>query len=729
MKQNEGIFISGGKYIYYPTAIKSIKKSKDSMQPLYEAFTNSWESIRLLNIEDISQEQIIFRLYFIEEKDLFNTKKTYVLNTFEIEDTGIGLTTDNFDRITRFKDDSKGFNNRGSGRIQFLHFFKESVYESVYKENDFSYRRRLILSNMPKYQSNNAFVLDFGAQELRSKSIDRKTNLELKDAQADKDVKFYNALTALKIKDSFLKHFMMLFCSVESLPKIVIEEFQDNKLVDTQSISKDDIPVIDKSMNFSVFYSEVEPSSKYIKETNDKEDFVVTAFKIPPQGLEKNQVKLTSKRQVLEKPSLKLPFLNSEDTIFNQRYLFLLSSPYLDSEEGDERGVVPLLTASEFKKQGENSLFAEKAILIDSLQDNFNTTVINSYPEIKVKSDDKIKEIEELKQMFLLNEDVLSEVVNSISINDTAEDILNKVYRKQAQNAAKGDAVIKEQIDNLNKLNPIAEDYHESLAKYTDIITKEIPLQNRTALTQYVARRGLVLTLFEKALNRKLDMQSDETGRKKDEEILHNIIFKRGSNDVKGSDIWMINEDYVLYTGASEIKLGNLELNGELILKPDTELTDEQIAHKTSLNLKKYQNRIDTILFPDEGKCIILEYKSPDSLLTDNLTQIRRYATLIYNYCKDEYKFTTFYGYLIGERIDILNLQTDEPDYKEAPGHNKYYYKPHSSVPGFWGKDNGSLYMEIITYRELLGRARNRNGLLFQKLNVDLNQSDDDVPF
>lgn len=613
------------------------------------------------------------------------------------------------------------------GEYNFFIFFKESKYESVFEENNIFYSRKLILSNAPQYKEHNAFILDLGLKQ--SSLVERRTILEFKDTLSNKDKKFYDTLTAPKLKELLVKRFMMLFCSVEKLPSILIEEYQDGKLIDSQSISKEYMPEVDKELEFSVFYSEVDPTNKRIRETNEKEEFVVTAFKIPSDELERNQIKLTSKGQVLEKPNLKLPFLNGEDTIFNQRYLFLLSSSFIDTEEGDERGEITLLSASEFRKQEEDNLFTEKAILIDSIQDNLNTTIINSYPEIKIKSEDKIREIEELKQMFLLNEDVLSEIASSISINDTTEDILNKVYKKQAQHTAKGDAIIKEQIDSLNKLNPISEDYKENLMKYADSLAREIPLQNRTILTQYVARRGLVLNLFDKALNRQLDIQSDEEGRRNDEEILHNIIFKRGSNDSKSSDLWMINEDYVLYSGASEIKLGNLELNGDNILKSDSELTKEQLDHKNSLNLRKYQNRLDTILFPDEGKCIILEYKSPNSLLTDDLNQIKRYATVIHNYCKDEFNISNFYGYLIGERIDILNLRTEEPDYREAPGYNKYYYKPHTAISGFWGKENGSLYMEVITYKELLGRAYNRNSVLFEKLNINFNESPNGVPF
>ena len=182
--------------------------------------------------------------------------------------------------------------------------------------------------------------------------------------------------------------------------------------------------------------------------------------------------------------------------------------------------------------------------------------------------------------MYLLYENILQEI--SISINDTPEKILSKVYKVQAQNTAKSDAIIKEELDNIKSLNPKDKNYLSQLAKCADIVTKQMPIQNRSALTQYVARRGLVLNLFQKALNRELEIQKEDN-RNLDESILHNILFQQRTDAVEISDLWMLNEDFMLYTGCSESELKNIKYKDEYLLKRDEELKQEQIVWRDSV--------------------------------------------------------------------------------------------------------------------------------------------------
>lgn len=713
VEELEGTFISGGVLVNYPGLIKSIKKSNDPMQPVYEAFTNSIESIEPLGLE---RGKIILRLRLINEKRTDGNR--VIFHSFQIEDIGIGLDQTNFERVTCIKDDSKSANNRGSGRIQFVHFFKFSEYDSNYQDNDGSlFNRKLVLSNSPRFGKENAFILDQGNISIEGNTEERRTILTFKEILADKDEVFYSNLTAIKIKEYLLKHYMMIFCNLKKLPEIIIEEYVDSELKNTLSILKDDIPSIDKTLEFSTFYSQKSTDGKSLVETDKKEVFKVISFIIDAGSLDRNQGRLTSKGQILREPTLDLSFLSPEDKISNQRYLFLLSSDFINLLEGDERGTIELLTSKEFLEDNNVYTRDQKIILLDNIEQNFNETIINAYPEIQVKNEKKLTEIETLKQMFLLDENILKEI--SISINDTPEKILSKVYKVQAQNTAKSDAIIKEELDNIKSLNPKDKNYLSQLAKCADIVTKQMPIQNRSALTQYVARRGLVLNLFQKALNRELEIQKEDN-RNLDESILHNILFQQRTDAVEISDLWMLNEDFMLYTGCSESELKNIKYKDEYLLKRDEELTQEQIVWRDSLGKKRYQCRIDTILFPDENKCVILEYKSPNVLLTERITQVHNYASLIRNFAKDKFDITMFYGYLIGNGVNEMDLMFNGTGFK--PSHdNNYYYSPNREIEGAWDKKNrsGALYMEIITYDKLLERAFRRNKLLFDKLNID----------
>ena len=243
-------------------------------------------------------------------------------------------------------------------------------------------------------------------------------------------------------------------------------------------------------------------------------------------------------------------------------------------------------------------------------------------------------------------------------------------------------------------------------------MTKAIPLQNRTELTHYVARRKLVLDLFTKILNRKLSVQNNGNSNY-DEALIHNLLFQKGSDRPDNSDLWIINEDFIYFSGSSEIRLSKLEINGEKIF--NEKFNEEEERYLNSFGENRKIKRPDVLLFPDEGKCIILEFKTPLTNASEHLTQIDFYASLIRNYTVDKIQLTTFYGYLIGENIEPRDVLGRVSRYEHSYQLD-YLYRPSENVIGFDGRSNGSIYTEVIKYSTLLERARRRNQIFISKL-------------
>jgi len=121
------------------------------------------------------------------------------------------------------------------------------------------------------------------------------------------------------------------------------------------------------------------------------------------------------------------------------------------------------------------------------------------------------------------------------------------------------------------------------------------------------------------------------------------------------------------------------------------------------------------LLFPEEGKCIIIEFKAPEVNVSDHLTQIDKYAGLIRNCTADKFQITTFYGYLLGESIESRDVLGAVSSYEESYQFD-YLYRPSTKVVGFDGRSNGSIYSEVIKYSTLLKRARQRNKIFIDKL-------------
>ena len=88
---------------------------------------------------------------------------------------------------------------------------------------------------------------------------------------------------------------------------------------------------------------------------------------------------------------------------------------------------------------------------------------------------------------------------------------------------------------------------------------------------------------------------------------------------------------------------------------------------------------------------------------------------MIHNLSQDKYKFTTYYGYLIGENIDIDDILDSIDNFVSASSLN-YIFRPYVAIKGKFGRPDGALYTEVIKYSDLLKRAELRNQMFIKKL-------------
>ncbi|MDN3551004.1 ATP-binding protein [Mucilaginibacter aquaedulcis] len=689
--------------LYYPAVLNEVSKNNVPLQPLFEAFTNAFEAIALLK-KDPSEHQITVRISY--DPGLFDEKR---MSQIVIEDTGIGFNDNEFRRFLTFKDTRKGFHNRGSGRLQLIHFFSSVQYDSVFEENGQFKMRRFHLSKSAPFLKENAiaYLDDYSS----SKDTFSHTSLMLSGLLSAKDQTAYD-MTLANYKEAIINRYIQYFCAHRNaLPKIVLQAYNGNEPDEVLEITAEDIPAIDSQEVFSLNYQ----AHGAFQSLEKLEEFTLQAFRIPKTKLGKNVITLTSKGEIVEEKNfrLTLSILGPEDHVADTRFLFLISSPYINERDSDIRGQLRIPWRKE-----DPSLFDGDVIYLDDIESGANETIIKMYDELAEKAKEKTLRLSALKEMFLLNDHFLSSL--NISINDTEEKILEKVYVHESKLAAKGDAELKKQYDQLTTLDPKSKGYDGDMDRIVKQLVKEIPHQNRAALTHYVARRKLVLELFQQVLDRNLDIQ--RSGRNEDEKLLHNILFTQGAGSAEQSDLWILNEDFILFKGVSETKLKDVTIDGEKIFKDV--LTVEEEAFVNANREKRLTKRPDVLLFPAEEKCIILEFKTPETNIADHLAEINYYASLILNLTKDTYPFKTFYGYLIGETLEPLDIKFNDSDFQDS-AHFDYAFRPAKRILGVFKSFQGSLYTEVLKYSTLLKRANKRNEALINKLFPPANVNDE----
>lgn len=702
--KEENTFFSGQNIILYAAAISQIKKGSNHLRPLFEAFTNAWESFS----SDSSNNYIRIIISLFKEELLIETTPMFCFKKITVEDNGPGFNPQNYERFERLNDNTKGKSNKGTGRIQFIHYFKTTDFTSYYKENNHFYERTFSLSGSAEYLRNNAIL--FYKTTIESNKQKTGTSLVFTDPLNENTKHYYEKVSAESLKTEFLKNYMLLFCnSRKTMPKIEFILEVNNSIAEFAEITETDIPNIEKSFDMHIHYKE--KRENIIKILPQQEDITVQTFKIESDHLQSNQLVLSAKGESVES-NIKLECLADKDTIDNKRYMFILKSEYFDKIVSNDRGKIELLSEDELRKR-DASFFDEPILVLEDIQNITNAEIIKEFPEIKTKQDEISQNIQELQKLFLLNPEAIK--ASKFTSYDDDKSILAKIYKYDVEVLAKKDAILKKQIEALQKLDTSDPKYDDKLANQVEELVKHIPQQNRTALTQYIARRQLILKQFDLILKRQLECQSDCT-RNKDEKLLHNLIFQQHSTDTKNSSLWLLSEEFIYFSGISESRLCDVEMNGEKVFKQ--EITEKEFEYLHEFGEGRELLRPDILLFPNEGKAIIIEFKAPDVNPAKYVTQIQNYASLLLNYCEPKLLLKSFFGYLIGENIDSRDIRHNNPYFVDAPNFD-YIYLPAQPVINDSDGPNGELYMEVLKYSTLLKRAELRNRIYKEKLGIE----------
>ena len=96
---------------------------------------------------------------FLTETLLSSQNNVYKFEKFSVEDNGIGLNEANYNRLITLRDESKMMSNKGTGGIQFIHFFDETKIQSTYEQKAKSFRDiEVTLSKKDAFLKNNSIV-------------------------------------------------------------------------------------------------------------------------------------------------------------------------------------------------------------------------------------------------------------------------------------------------------------------------------------------------------------------------------------------------------------------------------------------------------------------------------------------------------------------------------------------------------------------------------------------
>lgn len=710
---HDGIF-SPNTVDYESLMRRRIKKASNPLQPIFEAFSNS------LEVTEGKGDSITIELYHQKSQNIFGDEFSY--GAISIVDNGEGFTDESFSRLEMLYDESKNKNNLGSGRVQFLHFFRVTQIDSVYRDGASLKRRKIELSKefYPLHKS----VIRSTTEGIEDDSITQtSTRITFFFPLDEDDLQKYSELSCQSIKEAILKRYIYIFClNRDNLQQININHYV-NGVLDSDSsvsISVEDIPEEDYNEKIDVHYSTLSDKGDSVISCSKTEEFIIRSYKLHSAVLPKNEVRLTSKGESFSHQGFDFSLITEAPRIENGiSYLFIISSDYLTSKDSDVRGSLNLYTKSEFLNK-RNLFTGKQEILIDDIENNAITSISNHYPALqkaKDKADDNLRKVAE---MFSIDYELMEKA--GVRCSDSDFNILKKVYNFNADVKAESDAKIKDIVDSMHELDPNDKAFERKFNRKVQELNATLPLSVKNELSQYLSRRALVLKLMEEALQGHLDVQQKAKDKKskgskkkknKPEGIFHNLLFPQGSENPIESNLWVLNEEYIHFKGLSESELDDVKIDGIPLFKQD--LTEEEQAYKLRTTGDIGMKRPDVLLFPAEGKCIIIEFKAPGVDVSKHLHQIHQYASFIHHLSDERFKFNSFYGYLIGENADVYSILDSDGDFKESQGLG-YLVRPHKDLPRFFNREQGVLYTEVIKFSDLLKRAKLRSKIFTDKI-------------
>lgn len=714
INEEEGSFYETD--VEFPSLMKKhIQKHGTALQPIYEAISNSFEATK-------------------DEKDFITIAMNFSrsgaggvrdLLSISVIDTGHGITSNDLTRLKRLYDESKGYNNLGSGRVQYLHYFNRTDIHTVYKEDGKTFRRRFVMSI--SFFDRHHSVLWMGKPEKAEEGTPTGTTVTFSLIRDEKDKKEYNELSAENLKEAVWNHYLGRLClHVPHCPNIHFREFimEVEDECAAHSITNDDIPKHEYSIPFKVKYTKYTRTGQHVK-TSRTEDFTLQSFKLPIKTQRSNEVKVMSKGEAVSGSGMRFPLVANAPKIDECYRLFLLSSSYLTSKDTDQRGQLTLNTAESLAKQQNLYNQEPEDILLEDIETETTREISNCYETIKNSKEYAENRLKDLIERYSLD----AKTVNTLVKDPTASalTVFREVFNKQADDKAKTYDELNAVYESLVELDPTSTTFARNLKTKIDRVTELVPELNKMELLNYTAKRKVVLMLIEDILNKRLIIQHNKKGKKKkdkSETMLHQLLFPKKSEDTLNSNLWIINDDYIHYNGISDTELGKLRFNGKDIIRDDLSKAEE--AHLNEYR-KQLDKRPDILLFPQERKCVIIELKSLSVDVTKYISQVKTYAALLREFAKEEYLIDEFYCYLIGEDFTFDEVKRASSEFHEDFSGSYLYYEQNDGVYGGPKRTNAKIRYEIYHYSTLLKKAVLRNKIFTDKVSVDPNNDGNTV--
>lgn len=599
---------------------------------------------------------------------------------------------------------------KGAGRIQFFHHFDRLTIDSTFEHSGEVFRRTLFVdektrevseSSFDKTQTDNAEIQTSFVLKNRRQSV---LTAEQKAEQASIPEIFSAPTVSAHLYTALLQRLIVLKTLIGDFKIEVSSTIGDETA--TEAIESKDLPEPVGGV------AEIPLVCAHSKEIRTGATLRVTRYSFPESEFPnfQHEVALCANSAVvlpITKRYLRHVSDRKRATEGNFE-LLLVENDLLEEKVNQQRDGfdIPLVCT-------DNDTLTEDFSLedvIDSLEDYVFKIITPSDfdKEVLVKS---------TEQRFGITRQMIEGTNVKIHYGDNEENIARRVLKKLQEDIVGDTSKLFKIKDELFKLDPRTKDFRSKVNELSWKYASSIKKMDMTNLSQLVVRRSAMIEVLRLAVDKLLDCQAEEPGkRNQNERIIHNIFFPMGkdSTETVDHDIWLLNEEYQYFEYISSDKaLKAIKWSDtENLFEADI---DESLEKLFALNNTLHEDkRPDIAVFTKEGAAIIIEFKAPDVGLQEHIPDLAQYARLLA--AKSNGRLKKFYGYLVGCKIDPSRMATGFTRFANGKG----YFNTGKLVDDETDRVYGELYSEILLYEHFIDRAALRLHVYKDKLKVQL---------
>lgn len=693
-------------------SLKNTKINSNYYVVIDELLSNAIDSylIRKNSDADASGLEVKFHVEFFR-RDLEG-------NNFDLKiactDNGAGLGDEQtkafVTKDTSYKDDLSisGIGQcKGSGRMQFLHYFTKLAIDSVFIHEGQHKRRTLFVDDSVKEIDEKAFKLKnvVDAPLLTTVTLDIIKQDVHEKLFSNKDLRAKFSVEALKTH-VLVASLQRLVSLKERLGEFSISfETLYGEESASAALVPDELPSVTRQKRQKIYYQDSDGGV-----SGEFEEFQITHYQLDKDvyRLRRNTVALCAKSSIAEyitRRYLKTKTLEN-NPVNNHYHIILIEGEYLDTNVSEQRDGFNLP-----REASTENTFLSRMLSLDEIYEVIDDVVL----EMLVPPDwDRQTIVRKVEGKYGISAQMVADANVRVKYGDTEESVVKRVLSSYQDQIIKDTSEIYEIKEEIEKSDPTSDDFrgkvNELAWKYTSSL-KSVDMAN---LSQLVVRRAAILEVLRLAINTNLSVQNVPEGeRRKDEKIIHNVFFPMSadSEEVDDHDIWILNEEYQYYDYiASDKALSKIKWSdGSLLFESDI---DDALSEILSTNYENNSSkRPDIAIFNNEGSAIIIEFKAPGVSMDAHIGDLMEYAQLLA--AKSNGRLKKFYGYLIGTGVNANRLT----GYTRFPS-GQGWFNTADIIEHSTGQRLGELYSEILYYEDIVNRANKRLEVYRERLNL-----------